>query len=99
MAKLNIKPLGSNVVIKPIEKEAKTAGGILIPETAKEKPQEGEVVAVGSGKTLDNGTKVAPEVKVGDKVLYKNQYGNETVKIEGVEYLILPESNILGIVS
>jgi chaperonin GroES len=99
MAKLNIKPLGSNVVIKPIEKEAKTAGGILIPETAKEKPQEGEVVAVGSGKTLDNGTKVAPEVKVGDKVLYKNQYGNETIKIEGVEYLILPESNILGIVS
>ena len=99
MAKLNIKPLGNNVVIKPIEKEAKTAGGILIPETAKEKPQEGEVVAVGGGKTLDNGTKVAPEVKVGDKVLYKNQYGNETVKIEGVEYLILPESNILGIVS
>ncbi len=99
MAKLNIKPLGNNVVIKPIEKEAKTAGGILIPETAKEKPQEGEVVAVGSGKTLDNGTKVAPEVKVGDKVLYKNQYGNETIKIEGVEYLILPESNILGIVS
>lgn len=91
-----IKPLGDRVVVKPSPQEEKTKGGIVLPDTAKEKPQKGEVVAVGPGKLLENGQKVPLEVKVGDKVIYA-KYGGTEVKINGEEYLILRESDILAI--
>jgi len=94
---MNIKPLGDRVVLKPIEHVEKTESGIVLPDTAKEKPQEGEVIAVGPGKTLENGQKLPLEVKVGDRVIYSKYAGTE-VKVEGVEYLILEERNILAIV-
>lgn len=93
-----IKPLADRVVVKPSEAEEKTSGGIILPDTAKEKPQEGTVVAVGPGKVSENGTKVAMEVKVGDKVLYGKYSGTE-ITIDGVEHLIMRESDILAIVS
>ncbi|MCB4203495.1 co-chaperone GroES [Deferribacteraceae bacterium V6Fe1] len=93
----NIKPLQDRVLVKRIEAEEKTASGIIIPDTAKEKPQEGEVIAVGPGKVLDNGTKVELTVKVGDKVLF-SKYAGTDVKIDGVEYLIMREDDILGII-
>ncbi|HDP69674.1 MAG TPA: co-chaperone GroES [Actinobacteria bacterium] len=93
---MNLQPLGDRVIVKPSEGEEKTKGGILIPDTAKEKPQEGEVIAVGSGK-LEDGKKVPLDVKKGDKVLY-SKYGGTEVKVEGEEYLILRESDILAIV-
>lgn len=92
---MNIKPLGDRVVIKALAGEEKTASGIVLPDTAKEKPQEGEVVAVGSGKLLDNGQKVDLEVKVGDRVIYSKYAGTE-VKVAGEEYLILSERDILA---
>ncbi|MBM3244768.1 MAG: co-chaperone GroES [Candidatus Omnitrophica bacterium] len=95
---MEIKPLGDRVVIKPLEAEAKTKGGILLPDTAKEKPQEGKVVAVGKGKTLENGTVGALEVKVGDKVLYGKYSGNEITTKEGEELLIMREEDILAII-
>jgi len=95
---MEIKPLGDRVVIKPLEAEAKTKGGIVLPDTAKEKPQEGKVVAVGKGKVLDNGTVQAPEVKVGDKVLYGKYSGNEITTKEGEELLIMREEDILAII-
>jgi len=95
---LKVRPLGDRVILKPMPQEEKTKGGVILPDTAKEKPQQGEVVAVGSGRILDNGTKVDMEVKVGDKVLYGKYSGTE-IKIEGEEYLIVKESEILGIVS
>ena len=95
---MEIKPLGDRVVIKPLEAEAKTRGGIVLPDTAKEKPQEGKVVAVGKGKVLDNGTLQAPEVKVGDKVLYGKYSGNEITTKEGEELLIMREEDILAII-
>jgi len=85
------------VVVKPLPSEEVTKGGIVIPDTAKEKPQEGEVVAVGSGRLLDNGTRVAIDLKVGDKVLFSKYAGNE-VKIDDVEYLIMRDADILGII-
>lgn len=91
-----LKPLADRVVLKPIEAEEKTKGGIVLPDTAKDKPQEGEVIAVGPGRILDNGTKLAPEVKVGDRVIYSKYSGTE-VKVEGEEYLIIRESDILAI--
>lgn len=91
-----LKPLGDRVVIKVIEEEEKTPGGIVLPDTAKEKPIVGEVVAVGPGRTLDNGQKVAPEVKKGDKVVF-SRYGGTEVKIDGEEYLIMRESDILAV--
>lgn len=91
-----IKPLGDRVVVKPLPMEERTKGGIVLPDTAKEKPQKGEVVAVGSGKLLDNGQRVAIDLKAGDKVLYSKYAGNE-VKIDDVDYLILREADILGI--
>lgn len=91
-----IKPLGDRVVIQVLEREEKTKSGIVLPDTAKEKPQEGKVVAVGTGKVLDNGQRVAIEVKVGDKVIYSKYAGTE-VKIDGVEYLIVGERDILAI--
>lgn len=92
-----LKPLGDRIVVKAVTAEEKTKGGIVLPDTAKEKPQEGEVVAVGPGRVLDNGQRVAPEVKVGDRVIYA-KYGGTEVKLDGVEYLILRESDVLAIV-
>ncbi|MDX9872525.1 MAG: co-chaperone GroES [Clostridia bacterium] len=94
---MNIRPLGDKVVVKPLAQEEKTKSGIVLPDTAKEKPQQGEVVAVGSGKVLDNGQKVALEVKVGDKVIYSKYAGTE-IKIDGEEVLILSERDIHAII-
>lgn len=94
--KLSIRPLGDRVILKALPSEEKTRGGVILPDTAKEKPQQAEVVAVGTGRILDNGEKVKMEVQVGDKVLYGKYSGTE-VKIEGEEYLIVKESEILGI--
>lgn len=98
MAKPKLNPIGDRVVVKPEPEEVKTKSGIVLPDTAKEKPQEGTVVAVGSGRILDNGQKVALEVKVGDKVIY-SKYGGTEVKIEEEEYIILSEKDILAIKS
>lgn len=93
-----IKPLGDKVVIKVLEGEMKTKSGIVLPDTAKEKPQEGEIVAIGTGKVLENGQRVAFDVKVGDKVIFSKYAGTE-VKFEGQEYLIVSaERDILAIV-
>jgi len=92
---LILKPLSDRVVLKPVEAEEKTKGGIVLPDTAKDKPQEGEVVAVGPGRILDNGTKLTPEVKVGDRVIYSKYSGTE-IKVDGEEYLIVRESDILA---
>ena len=95
---LNIRPLHDRVVIKRLEeKEEQVRGGIIIPDTAKEKPQQGEVVAVGNGKILDTGTKVSLDVKVGDRVLFGKYSGSE-VKIGDQEYVIFREDEILGII-
>jgi chaperonin GroES len=94
---MKIRPLQDRIIVKRIEEEEKTKGGIIIPDSAKEKPMEGEVIAVGSGKVLDNGTKQAPEVKAGDRVLFGKYSGTE-VKIDGVEHLIMREDDILGVV-
>ncbi len=95
---MKIQPLGDRVVIKPLEAEAKTKGGIVLPDTAKEKPQEGEVVAVGKGRILENGSVQAPEVKAGDKVLYGKYSGNEITTKDGEELLIMKEEDILAII-
>jgi chaperonin GroES len=93
-----LKPLGDRLVLKPIEQEETTSGGILLPETAKEKPQEGEVVAAGPGKLDDSGKRVKMEVAVGDRVLYAKYAGTE-IKLEGDEkVLILKESDVLALV-
>ena len=94
---MNLKPLYDRVVVKPIEADEVTAGGIVIPDNAKEKPTQGEVVAVGEGKALDNGSVRAPKVKVGDKVIY-GQYAGSAYKADGVEYKIVREDDILAIV-
>jgi len=95
---MNIQPLGDRVVIKPLEAENKTKGGIVLPDTAKEKPQEGKVVAVGKGKVLDSGSVQPLEVKAGDKVLYGKYSGNEITTKEGDELLIMREEDILAII-
>ena len=95
---MEINPLSDRVVVKPLEAEAKTRGGIVLPDTAKEKPQEGKIVAVGKGKTLDNGTVQPLEVKVGDKVLYGKYSGNEITTKDGEELLIMREEDILAII-
>jgi len=92
-----IKPIGERVVIKALPSEEKTASGIVLPDTVKEKPQEGEVVAVGTGRLLDNGQRAAIEVKVGDKVIYSKYAGTE-VKVGGEEYLIVRDSDILAVI-
>ena len=94
---MKIRPLHDRVIVQRIEEEAKTKGGIIIPDTAKEKPQEGKVIAVGSGKILENGTKVTLDVKVGDKILFGKYSGTE-IKIEGEEYLMMREEDILGVI-
>ena len=93
---LILKPLSDRVVLKPVKAEEKTKGGIVLPDTAKDKPQEGEIVAVGPGRILDNGTKLVPEVKVGDRVIYSKYSGSE-IKVDGEEYLIVRESDILAV--
>ena len=90
-----LKPLGDRVVIRVLEQEEKTASGIFLPDTAKEKPSQGEVVAVGPGKVQDNGSRVALDVKVGDKIIFSKYAGTE-VKYEGTEYLIVSERDILA---
>ena len=95
---MNIQPLGDRVVVKPLEAENKTKGGIVLPDTAKEKPQEAKVVAVGKGKVLENGSLQPLEVKVGDKVLYGKYSGNEITTKEGEELLIMREEDILAII-
>ena len=92
-----LKPLGDRVIIELVESEEKTASGIVLPETAKEKPQEGKIVAVGSGRVLDSGEQVALEVSEGDRIIFSKYAGTE-VKYQGTEYLILRESDILAIV-
>jgi chaperonin GroES len=95
--KLQLKPLADRVVLKKLEAEEKTSGGIVLPDTAKEKPQQGEILAVGPGRVDDKGNRTALEVKVGDKVLFAKYSGTE-VKIDGTEYLIIQEKDILAIV-
>jgi len=94
---VKIQPLGDRVVVKPLESGNKTKGGIVVPDTAKEKPQEGEVVAVGKGRFLDSGEVKSLEVKVGDKILYGKYSGTE-ITLEEQEYLILREEDILAII-
>ena len=94
---MNFKPLYDRVLVKRIEQEQKTAGGILIPDSAQEKPIQGEVIAVGSGILLENGETKALTVTVGNKVLF-DKYAGIEIKLDGVEYLIMKESDILGIV-
>lgn len=93
---MKIRPLHDRVVVRRLEEEAKTAGGIVLPDSAAEKPSQGEVLAVGPGKTLDNGEIRALDVKVGDKVVF-GQYGGSTVKVDGDELLILSEGEIFGV--
>jgi chaperonin GroES len=92
-----IKPLGDRVVVKALEREEKTKSGIVLPDTAKEKPQEGKIVAVGTGKLLENGQRVPLDVKEGDKVVF-SKYGGTEIKIDGQDYLILSERDVLAIV-
>jgi chaperonin GroES len=95
---MKVKPLQDRILIKRVEEESKTKGGIIIPDSAKEKPQEGKVVAVGPGKVTDNGTRVVPEVKAGDTILFGKYSGTE-IKVDGVEHLILREDDILAVIS
>ncbi|MBT9368929.1 co-chaperone GroES [Rhizobium sp. CSW-27] len=97
MASTNFRPLHDRVVVRRVESEEKTKGGIIIPDTAKEKPAEGEVIAVGPGARKDNGELVALDVKVGDRVLFGKWSGTE-VKIDGVDLLIMKEADIMGII-
>ena len=95
---MNVQPLGDRVVVKPLEAESKTKGGILLPDTAKEKPQEGKVVAVGKGKYSNAGTLQPLEVKAGDRVLYGKYSGSEITTKEGEELLIMREEDILAVI-
>ena len=94
---MKIRPLQDRILIKRVEGESKTASGIIIPDNAKEKPMEGEVIAVGAGKKLDDGKLNKPDVKVGDRVLFSKYAGSE-VKLDGDEHLILREDDLLGVV-
>ena len=94
---MNIKPLADNVVIKATEAEETTKSGIVLTSAAKEKPQTGKVIAVGAGKVTENGTRIAPEVKVGEEVVFAKYSGTE-VKLDGKEYLILSERDILAVI-
>jgi chaperonin GroES len=88
--------LGDRLVVEHVEQSDKTAGGVFLPDTAKEKPQEGQVLAVGSGRTLDNGNKLAMDVKVGDRVIYSKYSGSE-IKLDGKDYLIISEKDVLAV--
>ena len=95
---MEIRPLADRIVVKPLEAEEKTKGGIVLPETAKEKPHEGKVIAVGKGKVLDSGNIQPLEVKVGDRILYGKYSGNEITTKEGNELLIMREEDILAVI-
>jgi chaperonin GroES len=95
--KLNIRPLHDRLIVKRLSEEEKTKGGIIIPDTAKEKPQEGEVIAVGNGKVIEGGKKVPLDVKVGDKILFSKYSGTE-IKVEGEEYLIMREDDVQAVI-
>jgi chaperonin GroES len=95
-ATTNIKPLSDRVVVRPLEEDEQMRGGLYIPDTAKEKPQQGEIMAVGAGKVSDQGERIAPDVKAGDKVLYGKYSGTE-VTVDGEAYLILRESDVLAV--
>jgi len=95
---VEIRPLADRIVVKPLEAEEKTKGGIVLPDTAKEKPHEGKVIAVGKGKVLDSGNIQPLEVKVGDRILYGKYSGNEITTKEGDELLIMREEDILAII-
>jgi chaperonin GroES len=97
MAAPKIRPLGDRILIERLTGEEKSAGGIIIPDSAKEKPQEGKVIAVGNGKTLDNGQIKAVDVKVGDTILF-SKYSGSDVKVSGDEFLIIREDDVLGVV-
>lgn len=94
---MNLKPLGDRIVVEPVEQEEQTALGIFLPETAKEKPQQGKVIAAGPGVRKDTGERIDMDVKIGDKVLYA-RYAGTSVKLDGKEYLILKEGDVLAIV-
>ena len=94
---MKIRPLGDKVLVERVEAEAKTAGGIVLPDTAKEKPQRGSVVNVGEGKLLEDGTRRPVQVKKGDLVLFTSYAGNE-IKVDGKEYLIMDESDIMAVI-
>jgi chaperonin GroES len=94
---MKLRPLGDRILVKRIKEEEKTKGGIIIPDTAKEKPQEGKVVAVGKGKMSDDGKLVPPEVRAGDKILFGKYSGSE-IKLEGDDLIVLREDDILGII-
>ena len=94
---MNLRPLHDRILVKRIEEEEKSVGGIIIPDTAKEKPQQGEVIAAGAGKILENGTTVPMQLKKGDKILF-GKYSGSDVKIDGEEYLIMREDDVLGII-
>ncbi|MEM6281416.1 MAG: co-chaperone GroES [Chloroflexota bacterium] len=93
----NVKPLGDRVLVKPLDKETETSSGLLLPETAKEKPQEGEILAVGTGKRDDDGDRIALDVEVGNRVIFAKYAGTE-IKMDGEKLLIMKESDILGII-
>ncbi len=93
---MNLRPLGDRLVVEHVEQSEKTSGGVFLPDTAKEKPQEGVVLAIGTGRTLDNGTKLAMDVHVGDKIIYSKYSGSE-VKVEGKEFLIISEKDVLAV--
>jgi chaperonin GroES len=95
---MKIKPLADKVLVERIEAEAMTAGGIVLPETAKEKPQRGKIVAVGEGKVLDDGSRRKMQIKAGDEVLFTSYAGTD-VKVDGAEYLIMDESDIMAVVA
>ncbi len=96
LTKVKIRPLGDRVLVKALEKEKQERGGLIIPDTAKEKPQEGEVIAAGKGKIADDGKLLPMDVKAGDKILYGKYSGTE-IKIDGDEYLIMHQDDILGV--
>ena len=98
MGKMKLRPLGDRIVVEPLEAEEKTKGGIILPDTAKEKPQEGIVRVLGTGKTDDDGKKIAFEVKVGDRVLC-SKYGGTEIKLDGKEYKLLSSDDILAILN
>ncbi len=94
---MNLRPLADRIVVRPLEQEEEKQGGIIIPDTAKEKPEKGEILAVGPGKIQDNGQRIAPEVKKGDKVLFGKYAGTE-IKVDGKELMILREEDVMAVI-
>lgn len=97
MAKINVRPMNDRILVQRLEAEAKTKGGIVLPDSAKEKPKEGTVVSIGSGKLLESGERAAPQLKKNDRVIF-NSYAGTEIKIQGEEFLIMNEDDVLAIV-